>query len=153
MNPDSMMDNTLLTQIKNNLLFATSPEQFLLFRLLLACSSLTWAVLLVESIIDNSLVASSPTQNLLNSVMPAAVWMLLHTVQGVFGITGVLVNPRSKLFVIFDSMLAAILWSVTSSVMVVGYLIYGRDLPPVWAAQLTMTMLAVWALFRNKYGR
>jgi hypothetical protein len=148
-----IMDSTRKSLVKNNWAFATSAEQFLLFRLMLAVAAMSWAGLLCESLLDNGLVSISPTQDLLNSVMPAAVWMVLHTVQGIFGIVGVLTNPRSRAFVVFDSMLAALLWSVTSSVMVVGYLYQGRDLPPVWSAQLTMTVVAVWALFRNKYGR
>jgi hypothetical protein len=131
-----------------------SVDCFFVFRVMLSTASIIWAILLGISLIesDHSHLIS-PTQDLLNLIMPPVSWMILYAIQGVFGFTGLKVHPKNKWFTFFDSMLAALLWSVTTAVMIVGYTLQDRNLPPVWASQLTMTIFAVWALLRNNYGK
>jgi hypothetical protein len=131
-----------------------SVDCFFVFRVMLSTASIIWAILLGISLIesDHSHLIS-PTQDLLNLIMPPVSWMILYAIQGVFGFTGLKVHPKNKWFTFFDSMLAALLWSVTTAVMIVGYTLQDRNLPPVWASQLTMTIFAVWALMRNNYGK
>jgi hypothetical protein len=139
--------------IKTNLAIMMEPSQNLLVRFMLSIMSLSWALFLTLTIIHDGKAMVSPTQELLNSVVPAIWWVILHSIQGTFGIAGTLMGVRSRLFAIFDSFLAALLWSCSTSVMMVGYLSLGHDIPPVWSAQIVMTVFAIWSLIGTRYGR
>jgi hypothetical protein len=138
---------------KNNLQYAMDADEFFSFRLLLAITSIIYAVLIGWTLItSDSYTLLSPTQDLLNGVMDPHWWMLTYAVHGVFGLTGVLLKARNKIFIIFDSLLGALLWNITSSLMISGFLSEHHNLPPVWAAQIVISIFSIWALIRNKYG-
>jgi hypothetical protein len=128
-------------------------DNFFIFRVLLATASASWAILLALTLVDATPHLISPTQDLLNLVMPMYSWMILFGIQSMFGFAGLLFSPKSKWFVLFDSMLAALLWLTTTSIMLVGYFVQDHNFPPVWASQITITVFAVWALFRNNYDK
>jgi len=123
-----------------------------LIRMMIATSSTLWAILLLWSIFptDNFLLVS-PTQELLNSIIPAGAWIFAYAVQATVAIVGLLLNAKGKFFVLFDSILGALLYSVTTSVMIFSYLDLGRNMPPVWAGQITITIFSLWAVIRNSY--
>ena len=148
------MSNDTFSLVKNNLAVVFNPTQFLLVRLILSITSIVWALLLFEAtVLHNHLALVSLSNDLLNSIVPAWARMSAHFVQGIFGIVGIVLNARGKLFIIFDSLLAALLWSITSSLMIVGYLDTGHEIPPIFAAQITMAVFAIWAMFKHTYNR
>jgi hypothetical protein len=128
-------------------------DNFFIFRVVLATASSVWTILIALTMFDATPHLISPTQDLLNLVMPMYSWMILFGIQSIFGFAGLLLNPKSKWFVVFDSLLAALLWTTTTSIMLVGYSIQDHNIPPVWASQITLTVFSVWALISNKYDK
>jgi hypothetical protein len=142
-----------ISLIKNNINYALNSDEFFSFRLVLSLTSILWAIFLGWTLVpDDGFTLVSPTQVVLNSVMDAHWWMVLFAVQGTFGITGVLLKAKSKMFIIFDSLLGALLWNITTSIMVVSFLHDNHNIPPIWAPQIVMSLFSIWALIRNNYG-
>jgi hypothetical protein len=139
------------SNIKNNL---RKVDEFFMFRVMLCIASLIWAALIGIALIPNdNFHLISPAQDLLASVMPSHMWLLLFLIQGVFGFVGLVTATKNKWFVVFDSLLAALLWTTTTSIIMVAYFLLDHNWPPIWSAQITMTIFSVWSLFRNNYGK
>lgn len=119
-------------------------------RVLLALSSLTWAVLTAWAMLPiHSLTLISPTQEFIVRVVPQYVWALAFAVQGVAGLSTALFNTRSVIVGMADRLLGVILWNASTVVLIIGFLYTGRNLPPIWATHLMMSLLSVWILFHN----
>jgi len=119
-------------------------------RVLLAISSMLWSILTTWTLLGlDSLVLISPTQDFLTQVLPQLAWAMAFAVQGFAGIATALFNVRSSIVGIADRLLGATLWTATTVVPIIGFLYNDRNLPPIWATHITMSMLSIWVLFHN----
>ena len=81
-------------------------------RLLIAVSSLTWAVLLLE---PSKLFATSRTTYSIMRVMFAEdVWGILFLISGLVSLYAILFGVRNRVTLVFDALLGAVLWSTST---------------------------------------
>ncbi len=123
------------------------------FRLIVSTSSLLWVMLTIWAAATSldSLTLVSPTQDFMAKVMPIYLWELAFLVQGIVGLTSLLLGVRNELVAIFDRLLGAIVWNATSAVLIVGYLYTGRHIPPIWAPHLIVSAIAFLLLVSAKH--
>jgi hypothetical protein len=132
-----------------NLRIALYSNQFG-FQLALALSSLMWAALTAWTLIPvDGLALVSPAQDFLTRVAPQSFWVTVFAIQGIVGLVSVLFNVRNNTVAVLDKLLGAVLWNVTTAILVIGYLYEGRNIPPVWSTHITLSLISIWLLLRT----
>lgn len=93
----------------NRLCGILCKDRMQMTRLIIAVSSITWGVGLLEPVI--LFTPARTTYSVMAAIMPENAWGMLFMISGVAGLWSLLLGNRNKTSLVLDSLLGALLWS------------------------------------------
>lgn len=140
-----MQSYTPLANLKG-ILLTSEPS---MARLILALSSFIWSMTLYA---PGSTFSASKMYRFMEAVASEHIWAVAFLVHSVLALYTLLWTNKHRFINYADSIFGALLWTISSSLMVVARFNGGDGLPAVLSANLVVGTFAWWMVARTTRG-